>query len=236
MKNLYLSIVFLLMSAPAFCQKADEKDAIAYVKQLITSGRHSFEVLEKDIPADLREILVRYRTNLGSNREWYVAYEKEHANEKPIPYHAKFGITEAEYARINNDIPTLKTKTKSIEALSVSHARDSIRFEGEGNFTIFDAVIFDLKNNDLHVDWQLIPYVGEITETLKTSLAGDWKGHQWKLEVGDLQKAIDTRGDYSFLELSFGKTTDGKTVLRFKAISVEEGAMIVNATVSGFLR
>lgn len=236
MKNFFLSVAFLFTVLPVFSQKVTEKEAITYVKQLITNGKHSYEVLEKEIPADLREILVRYRNSLAENRDWYAKYQKDHGDQTPLPYDEKFGVTSDEYVRINRDLPNLKTKTKSIENIIVTNTSDSIKFAGDGPFTIFDAVAFDVKKSILYIDWQQIPYSGEVSETAQSSLAGEWKGHMWRLETGTMQNAVDTRGDYGLFEISFGKTTDGKTVMRFKAISIEEGATMVNATVSGYLR
>lgn len=228
--------MLILVSAQAIAQDVKEAVAIDYINGLLSQGNHKLEILEKDISPDLKQIVLRYRKAVSDSMEWYQNYSQENKNQNPLPYHVNFGISQAEYERMNREFPLQKMKIKSSRTLTVNKAEDKINFKGDGDFTIFNTVAIDTKNKTMIVDDQLIPYAGEFTEG-ETSGFGSWKGYRWKLESGNMDdiKAFK-QTDYNLIDITIGKTLEtNKIVVQYKTISVESGTPRINGSLTGYL-
>lgn len=225
-----------LLSLATFGQAPKEVTAVGFLNNTLTNGTHKFTILEKDIPADLRKIALRYRQAVSDSMQWFHEYSQLYADQSPLPYHKNFGISEAEYDRMNNEFPRLKMKTKDVKTLEVNKTDGYIGFKGDGVFTIFDAVVIDVNNDKMLIDEQAVPYSGEVSED-ESSGFGAWKGYKWRAESGsmdDVKAFKDT--DYSLIEISVGKTLQSnKTVIVYKTIYVEGGEPRINGSVTGYL-
>ena len=228
--------ILLLSTQIAWSQQASEATAVNFAESLFTSGNHKLEILEKNIPADLREIIINYRKAVQDSIEWYNIYSQEHKNEVPLPYHKNFGITEADYNRMNSEFPTLKMKVKTTKEFVVNKANDQIALKGNDNFTLLDAIIFDTKNKSLAIDGQQIPYKGEIDEKDESGI-GAWKGYDWKLEIGNMADVKAFKPvDYTMIDLAIGKTMDNKIIVRYQTIYVDAGDPKINGSFTGYIK
>lgn len=233
-KCIYLFLLSLLPLA-GFAQ-SKENIAINYVNSLLPTGNHKLEILEKDIPKDLMEIILRYRKAIDDSIDWYNAYSQEHKSETPLPYNQNFGISSAEYERMNSEFSSLKMKVKTSRQLVISRKDSVIDFKGDGTFTIFNTVSIDIKKDKVFVDDQDIPYAGEVSDNGITGME-PWKGYKWKLETGNMAdiKAFK-QADYSLIDISIGKTlTTNETVIQYKMIYVDAGEPRINGSVIGYL-
>ncbi|MBS1688759.1 MAG: hypothetical protein JSS96_08540, partial [Bacteroidetes bacterium] len=209
----YLFLILMLSGLTAYCQKADEATAINFATTLLTPGSHKLEILEKNIPADLRQIITTYRKAVQDSLQWYNTYSQQHKNETPLPYHNNFGITEVEYNRMNKEFPLLKMKVKTTKEFVVNNTNDQIALKGDDDFTLLDAITIDTKNKTLVIGGEQIPYTGEVNENEESGV-GTWKGYNWKLEVGSMDDVKAFKPvDYTMIDLTLGKTTDNKAVL-----------------------
>jgi len=231
-----LLIILLLSTYNAYSQKGDEPSAISFAETLLTPGSHKLEILEKSIPGDLKEIIMSYRKAVQDSLQWYNAYSQQHKNEVPLPYHSNFGITEADYNRMNKEFPSLKMKVKTTKEFVINKANNQIELKGNDGFTLLDAIIFDVKNKSLLIDGKQIPYIGEVSEKDESGI-GAWKGYDWKLEVGNMEDVKAFKSvDYTMIDLSLGKTTDDKIIVKYKTIYVDAGAPKINGSFTGYIK
>src|SRR5690606_29376422 len=93
-------LLLLFFSLHALAQDARETLAINYIDGLLRPGNHKVEILEKDIPADLRRIVLQYRQAVADNMQWFNTYSQENKGTDPLPYHENFGISADEYNRM----------------------------------------------------------------------------------------------------------------------------------------
>jgi len=224
------------MSLGAVAQDTKEAVAINYIDGLLTQGIHKLEILEKNISPDLKQIVLRYRKAISDSMDWYQRYSQENKDQNPLPYHINFGISQAEYDRMNKEFPIQKMKVKSSRAITINKTDEKLNFKGDGDFTIFNTVVVDTKNKTILVDDQLIPYVGEFAEG-ESSGFGPWKGYRWKLETGSMDdiKAFK-QTDYNLIDITIGKTLEtNKIVVQYKTISVEGGTPRINGSLTGYL-
>lgn len=232
----FLFTILLLGTQIAWGQQTSEATAVNFVETLFTPGNHKLEILEKNIPADLREIIMNYRKAVQDSIQWYNAYSQEHKNESPLPYHKNFGITEAAYNRMNSEFPTLTMKVKTTKEFVVNKANDQIALKGSDNFTLLDEVTFDTKNKLLVIGGQQIPYKGEISDKGESGV-GAWKGYDWKLEVGNMEDVKAFKPvDYTMIDLAIGKTIDDKIIVRYQTIYVDAGDPKINGSFTGFVK
>jgi len=237
MKKLLLLTLSIITTTVGMCQKANETVAINYVDSLFSPGEHKLEILEKNIPADLKEIIVNYRKAIADSLQWYDVYSQQHKNEVPLPYHANFGITKADYDRMNTEFPAVKMKVKTVKGITVNKLNGQLALKGKGDFTILDEIIFDVANKSLIIGDQHIPYTGEINESEGSGI-GAWNGYDWKLEVGSMADVKAFKSvDYTMIDLSIGKPqTENKIALQYKTIYVIDGDPKINGSLTAFLK
>lgn len=236
MRKIFCLLSTCLLLVTTYAQTPGNELAIKYLDTLLVAGNHKVEVLGKDIPDHLRQLAYKYRQSINDNMSWYKKYSQEHASEEPLPYHKNFGISNEEYDEMNSEFASVDMKVKSVKSLKIDKTGDRIQFDGDDNFTIFDAVVIDLKNNTVLIDEEQIPFAGEIHAT-ESEGGITWSGYKWMLEEGsmDAVKAFKPV-DYTMIELRIGKTTQtNKIVILYKTIYVEEGNPVLNGSLTAYI-
>lgn len=235
-KIIFVTIAIIIgYSNHSFCQQVIyEDEAIAEISNWLPAGQYDFQVLEKDVPADLREIIKKYQKSISDNRVWFQSYKELHATAAVLPYHKNFGISATEYDRFNKEYPKLKTKVKTTKALTLENNGDKISFKGADGFTFFDGITFDKKMNKMLVDTLVSKYKGQISEGDSSSF-GAFSGYKWQYEKGnyDAVKALKSP-DYITIELTISKTNN-KMLMILKVLSIENLITKINSTISGYI-
>lgn len=211
-----------------------EDEAITEISNWLPAGQYDFQVLEKDVPADLKEIIKKYQQSLTNNRVWFQSYKEQHPTATILPYHKNFGISAAEYERFNKEYPKLKTKVKTTKTLTLENNGDKITFKGSDGFNFFDGIGFDKKKSKMLVDTLVSKYKGQISEGDSSSF-GAYSGYKWQYEKGNYEavKALKSP-DYITIELTISKTNN-KMLMILKVLSIENLITKINSTVSGYI-
>lgn len=232
MKTVNILLFLTLFSSYTFGQTAKEKAAMNFVEKALPVGEHKFEALTKDVPEDLLEVIEVYKGNVSSHLEWYNEYLEKNKFKKPLPYHKNFGISEANYNRINNEYPNLPMKVRGVANLKINQSGDSLTFKGEGTFTMLDGLVIDTKKAVMTINEQPIPFIGEVT-TLDG--IGAVQGYKWKFVHNSELDALKNRQDYSLLEMNIAKAENGKTTIIFSNVYIEAGIPMINGTITGYI-
>lgn len=245
MRRILLTFLLLPLMAVAQPKKQpaakpianQEAVAIRALQNILSTGNYNFEVMDLDIPADLKSIMIRFQQGIVSHREWYMKYAQENRNKVPLPYHENFGISKEEYEKYHAE-SSLMNRVKMVQRqpLVVTNKNGFITMRGNGQFNLFDSLKFNLKNYTLSNSGQRFEYLGEINAE-QSSPFGAWRGYRWKIEIGKLEDVLaGKKVDYSLIEINIGTTNAGGTiVLRHKSMLVEAGKPKVNADIFGFL-
>lgn len=238
MKKIIYTIILLsiLYTNKSFSQSVIyEDDAIAEIAKWLPAGQYDFQVLEKDVPPTLKEIIKKYQKSISDNPVWYQSYKEQHATTEVLPYHKNFGITETEYRRFNTEYPKLKTRIRTSKAVSVENTDQKIAFKGADDFKFLDGVVFDKKKNKMLVDTLITKYQGNVLES-DTATLGAYNGYKWKYEKGNYEavKALKSP-DYACIELTVSKTPANKTLFILKVMTIENLITKINSTISGYM-
>lgn len=240
MKSNVLIIVlsFLLLSTTETQaqQMVYEDDAVSSVYDWYSGGNYKFQVLGKDVPKDLQDILLKYRKACTKEKIWFAQYKEDNKDVDPLPYHAKFGITEKEYGRLNNEYPNLGTKVVGVKDITVNKGADIVSFTGEKGFAFLDLITIDKSIGRLLVDSMMTTkFVGQVYED--SSSLGSYSGYKWKYERGDLNavKALSSSNYYS-VEVTMAKTIpENRTLISIKVLLIERMVTRFDNTISGYL-
>ncbi len=236
MRSKYLIPVLLFISIISQAQTGkDEKAAMKFADKVLTTGMHHFSVLDIDASDDYKALLLRFQKAVSENKDWFINYTKEHAKEKSLPYDKRLGLSESEYQQMTKLILD-KQKFKVVKKveLEIIKRDGMIQFKGEYPFVFFDKIVFNLNSPKLFIGEQTIPYYMSIDSKTNSSI-GEWKGYGWKWEEGSAENAFDQHLNYSLVQISVGKTLDGKILLGTKFIYIEAGQQKVSSDILGFL-
>lgn len=240
MKSNVLIIVlsFLLLSTTQ--SKAQymvyEDEAVNNVYSWYTDGNYEFQVLGKNVPQDLKDIITKYRKAVTKGKVWFDKYKEDNKGVSPLPYDKKFGITEQEYDRLNNEYPNLPASVVSEKDIIVTKNNGYIRFKGDGDFKFLDLIYIDKNAGRLLIDsMSTTKFEGQVYED--SSALGSYSGYKWKYERGDLKavKALQSSNYYS-VEVIMAKTVpDNKTLVIVKVLLIERMVTRFRNEISGYL-
>ncbi len=213
-----------------------EDEAVNNVYSWYSSGDYRFQALGKDVPSDLRSIISKYRTAITKEKVWYDKYKEEHKDVSPLPYDKKFGITEQEYDRLNNEYPQLQTKVISEKKVTVTKSDGLIRFKGEDDFKFLDIVLVNKNINKVLIDSMMATkFIGQVYED--SSEFGSYSGYKWEYKRGNMNavKALRSSNYYS-VEVTMAKTVpDNKTLIIVKVLLIERMVTRFRNTIWGYL-
>lgn len=213
-----------------------EDEAVNNVYSWYSDGNYKFQVLGKNVPQDLKEIIAKYRTAVTKEKVWFDKYKEDNKNVSPLPYDSKFGVTEKEYDRINNEYPHLETKIISEKNVTVSKSDGLINFKGENDFKFLDIVSINNNINKLLIDSMMATkFVGQVYED--SSEFGSYSGYKWEYTRGNMDavKALRSSNYYS-VEVTMAKTVpDNKTLVIVKVLLIERMVTRFRNTIWGYL-
>ncbi len=188
----------------------------------LTPGHYEAVLFRLMIPAATGEIQRRFTEAGQSHADWMMAYADEHADlppGTPLPYHPKFGISEAEYDQLKRAYETMKVHELERFDLTLKVRAGKLAFSATGKHAYLSKLA-------LHPDGQLdfgtiVIDKPKRAEELKGRF-GTWSGHYWThnasqraerkldtLEV-DLGTVLETRRRFLRLQR---KRSDGKTLV-----------------------
>ena len=213
-----------------------EDEAVNNVFDWFSAGDHQFQVLGKDVPPDLANIAMRYRKAVTKEKIWFAKYKEDNKDVSPLPYHPKFGITDKEYDRLNNEYPNLGTKVTDTKKVTVIIEGNTIRFKGEPGFAFLDLIEINKDLNKVLIDSMTnTQFIGQVYED--SAAIGNYSGYKWKYERGNLGAVKELRSsNYYSVEVTLAKSVpDNKTLIIIKVLLIERMVTRFDNTISGYL-
>lgn len=241
MKNIIIPLSFLLTlfftNVHAQQYIVYEDDAVEKVYNWLQEGANTFEVLGKDVPDDLKAIIIKYRKAVTKEKIWFDKYKEEHKNVTPLPYDKKFGITKDEYSRLHNEYPSLPLTVTKKENITVIKKDGVITFVGEDDFKFLKPVTINKNDGKLLIEnSEKTKYLG--ATKIDSSAFGKYTGYKWRYELGD-KGAVDAlqSSNYYSLEITIGQPSgaNGKTAFNIKVLLIERMVTRFDSEVSGYL-
>ena len=150
-----------------------------------------YQLVEPDLPADIQSIVIRFNNAIVANSQWFQDYRADYAG-KPLPYNQRFGISAAEYQRLQT-LQNTPPQLVPADTQQVTVARDAgfIQFHTSGDVRLLDFLLIDPKNNILVFGGDTVPFLGH-TVTTASNPYGEWEGYTWRLEKADAASTIAT--------------------------------------------
>jgi hypothetical protein len=153
-------------------------------------GTYKADVLKRGMPVEAQDIGHRLQANMKANQEWFQAYLKEHRKPgESLPYHEKFGISEAEY-KIFLTAAKQMTLQKSGEAIAhIERKGDAVIVRIEGYTLPADTFEFSAKEGIMTCSMGMTVSSATIEQKDENTPTGAWSGKQWTLVQGDMKEA-----------------------------------------------
>lgn len=149
--------------------------------------------------------------SVQQHKNWYLKYVERYPGEA-LPYHKNFGISESEYKYFLEHSMTSSTLSKLGEVELTIEALDSekgliIRTRPK-EFPLNGIRIYEEEGYAL-TKYAKLDQVSEVNQQNKASMAGRWRGKQWKHTEWDGEKG-------KYVALAIGKRIDhGDGILYF---------------------
>ncbi len=192
------------------------------VRALVPVGTVRVSLMDLVPPPRLNELNARVQAALSSDPAWWAEYNRTNQQPgKPLPYHPKMGVTEAEYRE-------MVALVEGVRLSPVRQAELTVRDEGNGRFVMnggtalpeLTGVVVDLANNRVDT-----PFGSTLTsapiapDARKQQATGPWKGMSWTRE--ELQPQTRTGTVISF---TLGRLQQsGRGILYYEAGRVQGG-------------
>ncbi len=202
-------------------QGSTQRHQPAYVAGL-TPGRYVAVVFRLMIPAAVGPIQQRFAEAGRQHAQWMMSYAEQHAAlppGSPLPYHPKFGISEAEYQTLTQAYRQMKVHEQERFDLTVTRRGDKLRLAATGKHAFVSKIAISdtgrLQFGDLVVDKP------RRAEALAGKF-GTWSGYYWaydpsqqpQRQLNSLEIDLGTvlTSNRRFLRVS-RKQSDGKAII-----------------------
>lgn len=159
------------------------------------------DVMEPSADPKSLEVLSKFQAAIRSDNEWFLDYiaEKSIPGE-PLPYHPKFGVTEEEYASLNEGQFSF-SKNGELKLRFVPYDNGVYEIETQP-VSSFSGVLIDSQRGLMDdADFGNLPTLSLVDNTDPKSPTGPWKGASWKYSensdsvIGYVQFGVGVRGE-----------------------------------------
>lgn len=138
-RSLFSAVLALLPGAQVAAALAVE-DFAPYLPAAATFDA-DYVVVDYD-PA-IEESGLKLQAAMQADPAWFRRYQDQHAGQEPLPWHPRYGVTEAQYLRLQD--PLKHFVELSRQRIRVTQVRDGlvVRLSLAGRQLMFDRVAFD---------------------------------------------------------------------------------------------
>lgn len=229
MKSNWMSSLIVALTCSVACAQQGSVHALLPEGSWTADVMTAFKGEEK-----MRPLLQKYAEALQRNRDWYVAYLKEHRDRKPIPYHPNFGLTEQEYREIGEYATSAEMIAGSQITIRVIPEGNVIRLYTEDDSPISPAInvtVINLEEDAVYLADIKLAYRKEVNVTTdKNALKSKWHGREWAYQdPADLDEgnfSLDGLNAESYRFLLGRRESDGATMLQYKIQRVKNGQAV----------
>ena len=235
-----LLFFLLLFSQIVLGQDTTEtRQAFNFIDSSIRDGEFGYEINELEYSQEIQNITAKFQQSIATNKIWFEEYLRKNLKEgEGLPYHEKFGITEAQYHKIKNlqKVPP-KLKPVSLEVITATKKEGKIIFKSKGDLKVFDLIEIDVNKMTLKYAGEIVPY-SHIINAPSTTPLGQWRGYSFKVEA--YNESDELKFDMissKIIEINFGRThPENRIVFRIKHKELTKGKTKVNNEVVGFIK
>lgn len=201
--------------AAAFPSAAGATSSLAV---LPLAGPVEARVMQLRGSPELEKISAKLEASMRSQPEWLMQYIEQHARPgKPLPYHANFGITQAEYARVLASPKEVVLAQVGTVSLSAERQADgSIRLRTKPASRI-DGLRIDAGEKTVTAPLARLTETSAINQDQAQSPTGRWTGTQWRHSTMQEDHVLS-------LKLAIGKRIDhGDGIIYYNVKNIRPG-------------
>ncbi|MBS1604243.1 MAG: hypothetical protein JST42_16370 [Bacteroidetes bacterium] len=245
MQRGFLSILLVSVAGLGFGQTgANQPGTIAGLVgafRLVDSviGRtFTYGIAGPDIPKEVKDILGRFDSAVGANKQWFEEYRKKFsAGDKPLPYDARFGISAEEYQRLQQlekQPPGLVIIAE--KNVTVARERNVLHFRGEDEARIFGYLEADLQQQRIIFAGDTLPFAGPM-KAGQLAAFHLTQGYSWRFQKVDVNSTLQNyKVTARVIEIDMGVAADGgRTFFRIKYQDMKEGVNQADLDLTGFV-
>jgi hypothetical protein len=225
-------------STPAPTPDSLLAQAFHFTDSVFDRPEFTYDIAEPDIPKDMQSILIRFNDAVTADKQWFIDYRNKYAaGGQPLPYNERFGITRAEYQRVQRmeKVPPHLVSV-SRQKVTVSRENNNIRFKGSDETRILDYLEIDLQQQKIIFAGDTLHFAGTMnaSQLLPFSLT---QGYRWRMEIADLKNTLQTnKVTARVVEVTLGLPLDsGKTFLRIKYQDMQAGETRADMDLIGYV-
>lgn len=237
-KLLVIAAASLLWSAPGHSQDAARDRLEAVLLDCSRNGYIEMEMYTVSASREAEALGGRMNEAIQRDPDWFQEYLRKHADERPLPYHEKFGLTKQEYFRF------FEIFEKTRRFVAVRKGRITVTSKGNGRFRLDGArsipwlgnIVIDLKKLAAEIPGHA-PLAGKAHQDGLLEPVGKVEGFVWKSEepAGDLPAKL---ADFNahMLRLVVASDRNDQLVIQFKDMKVVEGERDPDHTTDTIMR
>ncbi len=201
---------------------ADERDV--RIAQLFAPGRYSAEILALTPPPDVAASMREFESAMQRNPEWFKKYVEEHSTPgKPLPYHEKMGISQADYERIHTAKREFKLLPVAKCEISITKTdKELLEISGTNAAACLNGLVINAQSRSITYQ-RLMASECNLVEPNKTAVASI-SGVTWT------QTIRQPENDRALLYLSVGQFVESPDwiFVNFLYKKLQEGSPIVD--------
>jgi hypothetical protein len=199
--------------------------------KLLKSGSYTVKIYENATSNDIRydEINEKMSRSISENLEWFAEYTLN--NDKPLPYHKKFGITEAEYTYFlnysNKNFDLIQTGE---ENLVITNEGEDVTFVGTGDLRFMRKLKFNTNDSTIAFIGNVLEFDSFfIVDNTDNIYKSKWKGYSWSFyENVSVENLVNTT-DMKYYSVTIGYLEDKQErLLIIEGRQIEEGEIVVD--------
>lgn len=169
------------------------------------------------------ELTAKVQASMASDKEWWLEHVKRSPAGQPLPYDARMGLTEAEYAEYLQEAGKQKLTQVGEVPLQFSwSSEEQVVITSDGTMPELGSLRIDLAADSVETSYGKLTERSEINNQSADSPTGPWRGVQWKLAPASPYAAASR----ITAQLAVGQlVASGEGILYFDAAEAVSGAL-----------
>lgn len=174
MRSIFLAVLLCIsLCLPASAQVLDP--------YLPKGGTIAGQVMELAASAERARVAEKMQRAIQQDTAWFKSYVIKAKPGEPLAYHARLGITKAEYDLLLHARMSLIDKGPVSIKLAIN-AQGNLEFAADGLAAVLDGVKLRLEQKYAETPYGNLATFSEVSQDDAQSATGRWKGVQWKKE------------------------------------------------------
>lgn len=235
------SILLLLVSlasiiCQSYAQSAEGEQFGEDIKLWLKPGEHKVELMSIKPGVNARQVELsgKVMKAMQKNGAW-VRDSLATVTDSTIIYE-KFGLTKAEFEEYFFAAETSEQKQELIktgdETLVIKRKRNTLTFRGTGRLKVLDSLTFNVQLNEPIYNGKELEFGNKSgSEDDNNPFKSPWSGYHYSYEdLGDILDSDPQHLIVTKISFDIGQLKNGKTILLFMLMRINNGKPVQNAT------